>query len=132
MNILRRTQDYDPIFLTDEAMLIDKFAVANGVSNFSSVSRAQYRNRFREELSKRASTVCFHVFEKIMTICSRIVYLFLESAISTLARTCRKCGQLTNAIKLLQNRLGKKLQLVLKASSVVFFKLGQKRKKGSA
>ena len=64
MTNLRRTQDYYPILLTDEAMLIGKVAFANGVSNLSSVPRPQYRNRFQEKLNKGASVVCFHVFGK--------------------------------------------------------------------
>ena len=48
---LRGRESYDPIFLTDEAMGIDKFSAAMGDRFLSPTSRARYRGKFRKELA---------------------------------------------------------------------------------
>ena len=61
---LRGRNDYNPLFLTDEEMGIDKYSEDLGENFLASAGRAQYRDRFWKELKARVERICIHVFGK--------------------------------------------------------------------
>ena len=64
LRMLRRRDDYDPYFLTDDNMGINRFADACQQPFINSQARAQYRAKFRKELEKGAEGICVQVFGK--------------------------------------------------------------------
>ena len=61
---LRGRNDYNPLFLTDEEMGIDKYSEDLDENFLISAGRAQYRDRFWKELKARVERMCIHVFGK--------------------------------------------------------------------
>jgi len=61
-NTLRKSEDYEPIFLTDDTMSIDKYGSEQGYSVLPSGQRTRYRFKFRDELQKGADGICYHIF----------------------------------------------------------------------
>ncbi|KAL7547981.1 hypothetical protein ACHAWF_011257 [Thalassiosira exigua] len=64
-SILRGKEDYQPFFLTDEAMGIEKFAAADGNSFLTPLNRAKFRSQFRNELVYGIECMKVHVFGKL-------------------------------------------------------------------
>ena len=62
---LRAMLDYDPLFLTDEEMGIDKNGEAIGDLCLTSQTQARYRESFRRELSAGIDKICIHFFGKM-------------------------------------------------------------------
>ena len=65
IKLLRRSEDYQAIFLIDEAMGIDKFAAVCDNAFLTSKQRARYRGQFRQEIEKGAEQICFHIYGKL-------------------------------------------------------------------
>ena len=66
MNFLRRKKDYDPLFLTNKEMSLDKYGVICGQSCLSGSTRRTFRARFKDETKKGAKGICFHVFGRMI------------------------------------------------------------------
>jgi len=67
MNKLRRTRDYEPIFVTDEDMKIDEYAeVVCNKPFLTPLDRARFRKLFRDELAKGEGGICFAVWGQMM------------------------------------------------------------------
>lgn len=62
---LRGMADYDPVFLTDESMGIDKYGEAIGDRCLTPTTRARYRESFRKELAAGVEKMCIHFFGKM-------------------------------------------------------------------
>ena len=62
---LRGMPDYEPLFLTDKVMGIDKFGEAIGKSFLSASDRAKYRSNFRNELAAGVVNMCIHFYGKL-------------------------------------------------------------------
>ena len=62
---LRGMPDYEPLFITDEEMCIDKFGEAINEPFLSSQTRAIYREKFRKELSGGVEKMCIHFYGKM-------------------------------------------------------------------
>jgi len=65
LSMLRHSNDYEPVFLTDEMMGIDKYANDTSDSFMSAASRAKYRHKFRDELAYGNAHMTIHVFGKV-------------------------------------------------------------------
>lgn len=62
-NLLHR-EDYDPLFLTDEFIGIDKYAKASGKNIIHARDRAKWRFQFRQELSYGIQSMMIYVYGK--------------------------------------------------------------------
>lgn len=64
-SMLRHSNDYVPIFLTDDMMGIDKYAADTSDTFMSPTSRAKYRHKFRDELAYGIENMTIHVYGKV-------------------------------------------------------------------
>ncbi len=64
VRLLRIRKDYDPVFLTDDAMGIDSYAMEKNDSFMSTTQRASYRTRFREELVAGVENMKLNIYCK--------------------------------------------------------------------
>ena len=62
---LRVRKEYDPLFLTDESMNVEKFGDAFGENFLDSNARARFQQLHREKLSEGVPKVCFHIYEQV-------------------------------------------------------------------
>ena len=62
---LRGMEDYDPVFITDQVMGIDRFGEAIGKSFLSASDRAKYRSNFRNEVAAGVENMCIHFYGKL-------------------------------------------------------------------
>ena len=65
VNNLRTLECYEPYFLTDEAMGIDRFAESADEPFLSTQSRATYRERFRKAMALGIDKMCIHFYGKM-------------------------------------------------------------------
>ena len=56
---------YDPLFLTDAAMNIDKYGVAAKEEFLSSRKRAEFRRAFRQKLAEGENKLLFHIYGQV-------------------------------------------------------------------
>ena len=59
---LRGMADYEPLFLTDDVMGIDKFGDAIGKPFLSPDARCRYREKFRKEMAAGVENMCIHFY----------------------------------------------------------------------
>ena len=57
--------EYDPLFLTDKVMSIDKFGDDMGRHFLDSLERAKFREAFQTNLSEGAAIICFHIYGQV-------------------------------------------------------------------
>jgi len=62
---LRHSEDYVPIFLTDDVMGIEAFAEQTRDNFMNNVTRAKYRLKFRDELAYGIQNMTINVFGKL-------------------------------------------------------------------
>ena len=62
---LRGMKDYEPLFITDDVMGIDRFGEAIGQPFLSPDVRCRYRENFRKQLAAGVENMCIHFYGKL-------------------------------------------------------------------